>query len=674
MALTAALLLPLTTADATPAMDGLRDTEYSLVASSPKDNLLVDVTNGIDDPADPKAKSMDVTDLYMSNSGNSLYFFVELPYLNLSQVYGDWAIVMHLKGANDTLAIASNATHPYGPSNIFYTHAPAPNAVITSNFRGTNPNNEGQNGWAYVNPVNLNLDGWGYPGGNLFGSNRWETESDGRIHGYGTSGAEVIYKPGDGTVGNYGSLEVKVPFADFAADTPGNSALQAPKVGDQILLQFYTTTRGLPGDTGNSHVRGAIDTTPFDENSRKDPNTGEVSPFGGNLSVFASYTIQAPAAFDVAGASANTNTQLTVGFSDAVGASGATSTNYAVENLTENTVIAVTGAQINPSNPAEVILTTDPMGYGDRVKVVVTGVQSTGGVALTPAKNSAEATVPVQVRFNLYDPKNIVTTQGVDPNTSQPAQITVTGSFSNWAANGDGSINSAEKLVNPVDGEPTHYRSEIVLLPPGTVFYKYRMPALLCGDGCKAWDTLNTGGDPNRQVVVPSNTDAVIETHDIAVNNSTPGDPVQVTFKMTDNDNKVAGRDVFVTGTFAGWSSDAGTALQMTAVAGEPNTWTVTAPVNQGYTEYKYIIKDSEGNTLWDEFGGNQFANIVGSGTPLSQTIINVFGTPPVPAPLRALRIAGGLSAATADDKTQLDKDGSGTITVVDAARLLLNR
>lgn len=670
--LAGALLLTACTASfATPVMDGLRDSEYTLIASSPKDNLMVDEPNLIDDPADPKAKCMDVTDFYASNSGNALYLYIELPYYNLANIYGDWGIAMHLKGANDGIERNLPAQDSYG-APVYFNHAPGTgvNMQLKSNFRGTAASSDGDQGWAYLNPCSLDGAGWNFPHGNFLGDNRWEVGS-GIIHGFGNTGSEIVYKGGDGTPGNYGAIEVKLMFSDFGFDYPTWTNVRPPVIGETILMQWYATTRGEPGNKNNNHIRGPIDCVPFEAASRQDPNTGDPSPFGGYLTQYATYTLAQPASFEVSSAAAAGMTTVNVNFSDAVGDGGNTPANFVITNLANSATIEVTGAAIDSGTPSRVVLTTGSLPVGGTCRVTVSNVKSTGATLVNPARNSADFPVAIPVVFHLWDPQDIVG-KNPDPNTGQNGKVTLTGSFMSWANDDGAGTGANELLCSPVEGQPGHYKSAPVLIPPGTIYYKYRLPHML---NYMNWDTLNYPGSPDRRLVIPAGSKGM-ETYDVACNATVAGTPVSVTFEMTDYDGIAAGRPVYVTGGggLSGWSGDPTGAIAMTKT-GE-YTYTATATIPQGYLEYKYIliVEDPPGTytTAWDDFGPNQYSPVVGSGTPLAQTIVNIFGTPPVPAYVKALRIAGGLEASPAAGAAfnALDFDKSGKIDILDAVAL----
>ena len=95
------LLLAATGSSGVPVMDGDRDADYLCVSQSPRDNLLVDVSKNINDPADPRSRSLDVEGLWAANSDTHLFLYIELPYLDLNTIAGFvtfrglWALFIH---------------------------------------------------------------------------------------------------------------------------------------------------------------------------------------------------------------------------------------------------------------------------------------------------------------------------------------------------------------------------------------------------------------------------------------------------------------------------------------------------------------------------------------------------------------------------------------------------
>jgi hypothetical protein len=152
--------------------------------------------------------------------------------------------------------------------------------------------------------------------------------------------------------------------------------------------------------------------------------------------------------------------------------------------------------------------------------------------------------------------------------------------------------------------------------------------------------------------------------------------PVDVTFRLVDVEGRLAGKPVYVFGDFNNWpAADPSSALKLEPVINQPNTYQGTTQMAQSYYGYKYVTADPDpanpGQYIinYDLFSSqNLRASIIGEGSPLAQTIVDVIGVATPPA-VRALRIAGGLEAAPASI-AGIDKNGDNQVTILDAVAL----
>lgn len=641
-----------------PAMDGIRDPEYTLVANSPKDNLLVDASSSpsVNDPADPRAKALDVTGLWAANTGSDLYLYIELPYLDLNVIAGEWAVVFHVKGADDSIQRLGVAQDPYGAA-CNYTHSPAPNAVLKSNMCGFVHDYDGNQGYAFLCLANAAATDWTWDNSGITGSAGWVYDvANNLVHGVGNSGGEIVYR------GNKG-IEVKIPLALFSTGSPSATAMGAPTIGDVIQMQFYDNVRerGTP-----RYPRGPIDCVPFDAASRTDHTRGY-------LSSYASYTLKTPVTLDVTGAQLKDITDanhITVSFSSALGAGATTPANYTVTNIATNGAIPVTGAVVEGSDNTKVDLTlTLPL--NSRLAIVVSNVQGAGGVLVTPTRNSATVQVGTATYFNLYDPYGILPSLGTDPSTGQPYKVVLTGDPISWRNDPDG---ASEIAVNPVAGELGHYRTAPLILGTGPLAYKYRVPHLA------NWDNWNVLNPNDREFYVPASATPV-QSADSAANDVRNGGLSTVSFTLKDTDNVANGRAVYVTGTWNGWSADPAVAVPMPAVGGQPHSYraTFTMPASNGKgvsLRYKYIIKPdpigAPGTTLWDDLNpfGDHYAMLLGQGADSPQLVEDILGGSKIK---RILSVASGLDASTGWSGyfSDLDTNVDGKVDVMDAVATL---
>jgi hypothetical protein len=659
----AGFTLPLA-ASATPVMDGERDAEYTLVASSPKDNLLVDpsAVPPIDDPADPRAKDLDVANIYAANTGADLYLYIELPYLDLNTIAGEWAVVFHLGGANDAIERVGTPNDPYGAA-VDYGHVPACNAVLKSNMCGFGNDYDGNQGYAFLNPVNNDANDWDWENGNFLG-NAWVRDTaNNLIHGTGTSGGEIVYKGLKG-------IEVKIPLGLFAPNS-ANTKVTAPKPGDTIKMQFYDNIRER---TGTKYPRGAIDCVPFEADSRTDPTRSFVTQYG-------TYTMAVPVDLEVTGlhlTSITDTEHAVVNFSASVGAGAATASNYAVVNEATGTAIPVSSAVVESADDTKVDIAL-ALPFSTKIKVTVTNVKGASGSDISATKNTAELSVGSGIQYNLYDPWGAVAQLGNDPATTQPYVLTLTGDFIGWANTATG---AGEIVMSPVAGEPGHLRSPAMIVAPGLVGYKYRIPTVVDKGNYDAWNAVNPY---DRRVVVRASS-ALVQINDNAAGPydgvTKCGPTAAMTFTLVDLDNKVSGKDVYLTGVFNGWTTDplaAPPAVKLAPVAGKPNTYsgTFTPPANYGNDitfNYKYLIIDPATSTVdWDtlnpnsEWSHDHWAIVHGVGSPATQTVEDIVGSKGA----RISRIASGLNQAPglAGYWREIDMDVDGYITLVDAIK-----
>lgn len=665
-ALVAALAAIPTLVHATPVVDGALDADYgAALATSPKDDLAVWAPTSINDPADTLAKVLDTTAIYATNSGNSLYIFVRMPYYSLQTAHGDWAVAVHLGGANDAVAVSNITKDPYG-INTFYNYPSNPNAIIKANVVSAAVFSDGVNGWGYINTPNAGLNNWQFTGaGDYFGSAALgrPTLTTTVFHSVGTSGSEIAYINGDGT-GASGGIEMKIPFADFAHD--GN--LTAPVVGDTVKFQFYVSLR----DANNGHPRGAIDSEPFEESARWiSDGAGGRDYTQGILTQQVAYTIKsATTPMNALSATFVDPTHIKVQFTDNLGAGATTAANYVLNDVTASgSPFAATAAVIDGTLLSQADLTVPTLVPGHQYKVVVSNVQSSGGVVIAAGLNSALFYSGIPVVFNVYDPTDIYTA-----NTA--TMMTITGSFINWT-NTDAGV--GEVQLTEVDVPTHHWQSGTVYVqPPGgnnLVEYKIRLP----GTG-NAWNAMQGAGNnnnpDNRTLTIPPGMTSA-STLDYAETTI----PVQVTFNLTDNENRAAGKDVYIAGMYINNYNftDAATALKMTKTGA--NTYSITVPVAQGYDRYKYFtaVPDTVDTTKlvpnYDVFSQpNLYVTIIGAGSPLAQTVNDSIGVA-TPSYIQALRIAAGLdlgpTPATGAAFVALDKAVDGRITIADAVKLL---
>jgi len=665
------MALPLVPVYATPVIDGERDAEYTKIATSPKDNLNtagVDVNSApFNDETNPVAKVLDVTDMWAANTASDLYVFIEMPYLDLNIISGEWAIAFHLGGANDALQRLGVVGDPYG-APIYYEHNPGVNAVLKSNMRGfkhsegNNVGFDGNQGYAFLNSINHGQNDWTWDTGNFLGNTWTDDIPNHLIRGVGNSGGEIVYK-------GFKGIEVKIPLALFAAN-PGNTPVTAPKIGDVINMQFYNNVRyySATNTATEKYPRGPTDAVPFQASVYSDPIIGYISQM-------AAYTLKAPTALEVSGArlvSSTDTTHLLVNFSAPLGDGAGTASNYSVVDTATGAAVPVTSAEVDFTDDTRVILGLN-VPFNTTLRVTVTGVKNSSGTLITEGKNTATVKIGTGVRFNLYDPYGLIARIGNDPGTGQPYTITVPGDHQGWN-NFPTAANAV--ILSPVSGESGHWQSPIVVINPGLNGYKYSQPNL------PNWDNWNALTPYDRRAVIPPSS-TVVDIIDNAAGTyeaiTSSGPTVDITFTLVDLENKAAGRDVHLTGEMWAWTGDAGIAPKMEPVPGKPNTYsvTVTTPANFGQDithKYKYLAVNTETfETDWNvlnpngEWGGDHHIITKGSGTPLKQNVEDIVG----PRSQRIARIAAGFNQAPglAGYWRELDMDVSGAITLLDLLR-----
>jgi hypothetical protein len=644
---------------AAPTIDGQLDAgQYTQVASSPKDNLLTYTdasANPVNDNTDPRTRVADVTDLYATNDGSALYVWAGLPYYDFANAQGSWSLVLHLGGANDSVSIVQPYTDPYvsggdgNPGTIFFNYSPSPNAVLKANFKSP-LSGDGTNGFSDLVTVATGGTGWDY--GDTAGTRNYfgmdgvpVTAAATMVHSNGHNGAEMAYQKGDGTLGG---VEIKIPLADF-----NHNGLTPPKVGDVLRMQFITTVYA----SGGAKQRTSVDNVPFEPGSRyadgtAPPNVPDLT--FGFTTLYANYTLKAAAALEVDNAAFVDLTHLAVRFTDTLGAGANVAANYTVVDVTNgNTPVAVSAAAIDGTAQNQANLTTASLTYGHTYKITVANVKSAGGATLSTTKNSAQAVLPVQVTFELTDGGGVILPTDV---------VTVTGSFRGWVT-GEGN----EPVLTPVNGKPNTY-SVTVTSAAGPIEYKYRL-------NYTDWDKLNRRNH-KADITAPG----PVTLHDAI------GGSVATTFHLTiyQPSPLPAGRDVYVTGDWNGFSTDTAAAnapIKLNPVSGQPGVYEGTGAVTQNVWEYKYILIDPAGVEAVDYDAlnaSNRTVTIVGAGTPLKQTVTDIAGVAPVTATAAdALRVAGGLdpAPATGDPKfaalNVVDTGTSqGTIDLLDALKL----
>lgn len=662
-ALAAALLaLPLA-AHATPVVDGVLDADYGdPIATSAKDNLSVAPAQNINDPADPSAKTMDVTNIYVTNSPTALYIYVRLPYYDLTKAHGDWSIALHLGGANDSIAVTTTTGDPYGIP-VTYNYAKNPNAIIKANFKSTAPYGDGVNGWGYINTPNATLDGWlfsGAPYENYFGMNGVSIPDGATsVKSVGQTGGEIAFANGDGS-GNSGGIEIKIPLVDFAHD----NNLTAPQVGDKIWLQFYASVR----DANNNHPRAAVDSVPFEEGIRHQPDasTGDPNYGKGIATQQVEYTLQNnPQSFTVSQAFAPDINTISVQFSDNIGQGADIAANYAlVDTDNANAAVPVTAAAPDGTNTAQVNLTA-ALSPGHHYQVTVSNAKSIAGSTIVAGQNTATFQAPVDNKFILTDNGSLV------PPTKPVWLATFTGGTKLYK-------------LSPVSGQTNQYETtDHVWALPGTLEYKY----VFTNDDpvnpqITDYDTLNAHNRVRTVTAPGPNT----------FNDYTAGTPVEVTFNLIDYQNVIAtsGKSVFMTGdiTTPNWQVDPSFPypngpVQLEPVADQPlptYSVTLTLPTFDPTTyAYKYILinlddPDPKSTVDWNTLNGSdRTATIQGTGDPRKQVVNDTVGTAPVTVTAQdILKVAGGLAAAP--DKSahaaafnQMDVNKDGVIDLKDA-------
>lgn len=656
----ASLTLPLASAFATPTMDGVKDAEYTSVATATADHLVNDplaVPTPINDTTDPRAKTLVATGLSVTNSGTDLYIYVDMPNLDLNVIEGEFAIEFHLGGANDAIQFLGVPGDPYG-AKCNYQNTPACNVVLKSNMAGFKHDYDGNQGYAFLNPLNPAATGWDWESGNFLGSGGWTYDTTNNlVHGVGIDGGEIVYKGGKG-------IEIKLPFHLFAVN-PANTGLVAPKPGDPIVMQFYDNMRDR---TTPNYPRGSVYSVPFEAAAQGDTFTHDYA--SGVISTWStSYTLKVPTALEVGGAyltDLTDTTHFAVAFSSALGTGATTPGNFVVTDKKTGATVPVTSAVIDTNDNTRAILGV-AMPFNTTLHVVVSNVQSATGNTISATKNTADLIVGTPVQFNLFDPHGVIAAVGA------ASKLTMTGDPIGWR-NSLGGAN--EFQVTPVAGESGHWRTSTIIIKPGTMGFKFRLADIPDGGSYDDWNSLN----PNdRKFVVPAKSTLVVLNQNAAgsyLGTQYDGGPVTLTFTLIDHDNLANGRPVYVTGTWNGWSGDASGAVAMNPVAGQPHTYTVTfdTPANNGVditARHKYLLIDGTGTewNLMNPFGDHYWVT-KGTGAPPAQSITDFLGGTRAS---RILRVVAGLGPAPqySDYFGDVDADQSGDVTLLDAVKAL---
>lgn len=670
----ACVALPLTAAFAVPSMDGVKDAEYASVATAPADKLVNDplaVPTPINDTTDPRAKTLVATGISATNSGTDLYVYIDMPNLDLNVIEGEWALVMHLQGANDALQYLGIPADPYG-AKCNYMETPAVNVVLKSNMAGFKHDYDGNQGYAFLNPISSGANGWDWESGNFLGNASWTYDTTNNlVHGVGVDGGEIVYKGGKG-------IEVKIPLRLFAVN-PANTGLVNPKPGEGILMQFYDNMRDR---TSPNYPRGPVYSVPYEAAAQGDASTHDYA--SGSIYTWApAYTLKTPVSLEVGSFTLTDLTDTThasVGFSAAVGAGATTTANYAVIDKSTGGTIAVTSAAIDPTDNTKVILGL-ALPFNTTIKVTVTNVQSAIGNVVSATANTAELIVGTPVQFNLYDPHGVIAAVGAT------SKITMTGDPIGWR-NSPGGGN--EFQVTPVSGETGHLRTSTIIIKAGAMGYKYRLADV---PDASPWDDWNSLNPNDRKFVVPASPTLVQMTDRAAgayLGTQYDGGTVHWTFTLVDKDNLAAGRAVYVTGTWNGWSADPAVAVPVPAVAGQPNTYRVTfdSPTGNGADveqKYKYLLiypdPANPANTVveWNLLNpsGDHWFNGSGLGTPAAHSVTDLLSSLPdvsgVKRAARILQVVAGLAGAAeySDYFVNLDADMNGKVTVADAIKAI---
>ncbi|HEY3413546.1 MAG TPA: hypothetical protein VGM51_10905 [Armatimonadota bacterium] len=682
-----AAILPNPAAYATPIMDGIRDAEYTLVynnTTDPNHKLVNDpaaIPTPINDAADPRANLLLSNAMYAANTGSDLYIYIDMPNLDLNAVEAEWAIVMHLKGANDAIERLGVAHDPYGAA-CDYAQTPACNVVIKSNAAGFKHDYDGNQGYGFVLPANTALTDWDWNDASGFtGSLGWTYDTvNNLVHGVGGGGGEIVYKGAHG-------IELKVPLALFGTN-PANSPVTPPKIGDQILMQFYTNMRDR---TAPNYPRGPVDCIPFEARGQGDPATHDYSR--GLISTYAPpYTLVAPATLEVSAASLRDALDLNhivLSFTAPLGDGATTPANYTVTNLSTNTTIPVVSAVVE-ANGTKVDLEL-PVPYNTKLLVAAANVKNTSGTVVSAGKNTATFMVGTAVQCTMHDPYGIIAALGTNPDTGAAYRVTMTGSPIGWrnarppgyTPTTDRPYGWNEIPMNPVSGQPNTYQSPVFLVNAGPMGFKLCLPEMPDSGLYVGWNALNP---TDRRFFVPLSSSVVqVSANAAGPYNGTnyDGGPVNITFTLVDHDNLAAGRAVYVAGALNAWDGSITGAIPLPAVAGRPNTYSGTFTTGAGFgsdmaTEYKYIlIYDDPANpgtnkTDWDLLNpsGNRWIRIKGAGSPLAQSVTEFVGATKA---VRILRIAAGLdmSPQFGNYYNELDLDMSGNITLLDAVKAI---
>ena len=646
----ALLAIPFFRTAAAPVIDGRLDAgEYTLVASSTQTTLLVDPSNSINDPIDPRAKSIKIDKIYASNDASFFYVFVSLPNYSIEDTIGAWGLLMHVGGVSDALqfsgSVSADPWSPAGGITFDHMNGPSgknPNFLIKSNFRSHNTASDGVRGYAALLTANAS-GGRDQNYGNVFNDNSFVAETDpldsSKIVAYALHGSEtdplrqtqIVYRLNSG-------IEIKYPVAFWNSF----GSTKAPAIGEHLLMQFYDYIR----EANSQSIRGVNDAAPYDKTANYTDASGTTpAPFVSSLTTYGDYVWHSATSFDVSALSVVDSTHLSVGFSDAAGAGSTTAANFTVTDMYNgNTVMPVASSAVDAGNANLVVLTfASPLPAKHNLRVVVSNLRSTGGNLVNATKNSAVTKVPgasIQVNFVLSDPSGAVVSDGGALQLQGPFDV------------GQPVQTLAMALV---PGKTDEYQSTgtMTFVPGVNLNYKY----ILGGN----YDKINAS---NRVRIMPE-TPATQTVNDVVY----PGRAgVTVTFTFHDYVCAAAGRDVYIGGDWNGFDVTTNNQNKMTPVPGQPGTYTATVPgLDERSYHYKYVMPAAPFPANYDALNTGDRTLMVNGGLDLTYSVTDTFGTPGAQRAALALRFISGLSEPLASDIAPLDTNADGKLTLIDA-------
>lgn len=348
-------------------------------------------------------------------------------------------------------------------------------------------------------------------------------------------------------------------------------------------------------------------------------------------------------------------THVSLGYSDAINnvpANGAyIPTNYSVVDLDNgNAPIAVTVISAEPPDYLSVRLAFATLPYGHRIRITVTSVKSAVGILVNPVKNTTTLLLPIQVTFRLIDNLGVASNK----------MISVAGT-STGATPGDFKGITLGHIYGTYTSE-----SNPAWITPGVLTYRYTV------------DFSNTTvlNESDRTYNLPaSNPQTIVDI---------TGVPVRTTFNLIVYADKAipAGKDVYVTGGFAGWSTVPGTSpgpISLTAPSSglAKGLFTATSTIAEFPWAYRYVLIDRTTSAVDSTFlnAADRAMDIRAYGTPLAFVVNDSAGTATtIEQVVRILRITAGLepSPSPLSDPafTSLDLDGSARINLIDAIKL----